>query len=160
MTATKTPSAFWQTVAFGILSGTRSLSAPAIASHRLSHHHSANLEKTPLNFIQSPKVATALKVLALTEVAADKLPSAPDRTIPASLAFRCLSGALVGASVYKAAGSSIVTGALVGSAVAAGASFLGLFLRKAMTNKAHIPNPLAGAIEDVLVAGSGFLLGR
>jgi len=152
--------AFWQTLALGALAGTRSLSAPAVTSHILSHHQSDKLENTPLKFIQSETAATTLKVLAITEAIADKLPFAPNRTVPLSLGFRCLAGALVGGSMYKAAGNNIVTGAILGSAVAAGATFLGLFLRKTMINKAHIPNPVAGLIEDSLVAGSGFLLAR
>ena len=85
---------FWQVIGLGTLAGMRSTSAPVITSHILSHHHSKNLEHSPLSFMQSQQVAKVLKFVALGEVVGDKLPHTPNRIKPAVLTARCLSGAL------------------------------------------------------------------
>ena len=77
------------------------MSAPAIASHYLSKHPSAALENTRLAFLQSPRVADVLKWLAAGEMVGDKVPGAPDRITAPSLLARGLSGALVGAALFK-----------------------------------------------------------
>lgn len=151
--ALKIAKPFWQAVSLGTLAGMRSMSAPAITSHILSRHHSANLEGTPLNFIQHERVADALKVLAVAELLGDKLPGAPNRIKPAVLVSRCLSGALAGASIYKAAGEHAVTGALLGGASAIASTFVSFFARKATVKNSTMIDPLVGMIEDALVFG-------
>ena len=107
---------FWQVIGIGTLAGMRTSSAPAVTSQILSHHHSKRLEKSPLNFMQSKIVANTLTVLSLGEVVMDKLPSTPNRTEPAGVIFRGLSGALAGASIYKASGNNVLVGSLLGAA--------------------------------------------
>lgn len=150
----------WQAVGLGVLAGMRTASAPAITSHILRHHHSANLEKSSLGFMQSKNVATVLKVLAVGELFVDKLPSTPKRIKPAAVIFRCLAGALAGASIYKASGNNILQGAVLGSVAALGSTFGSYFLRKDAVNKFHTFDPLIGAIEDALVVGAGVGLNR
>jgi uncharacterized membrane protein len=104
---------FWQVLGIGVLAGMRSSSAPVITSHILSHHHSNQLEKSPLNFMQSEKFSKALNVMAISELVIDKLPSTPNRILPPVVAVRCLSGALAGASIYKASGGNAVTEAVI-----------------------------------------------
>ena len=145
----------WQAIGLGVLAGMRTASAPAITSHILSHHHSANLEKSLLGFMQSKNVATVLKVLAIGELFVDKLPSTPNRIKPTGVIFRCLAGSLAGASIYKASGNNALQGALLGSAAALGSTFGSYFLRKDTVNKLHAFDPLIGAIEDALVVGAG-----
>jgi uncharacterized membrane protein len=130
---------FWQVLGIGALAGMRTSSAPVIASHILSARHHSRLAHSPLNFMQSRKVAGALKVLSLTELVMDKLPSTPNRIRPAGVVFRCLSGALAGASIYKASGNNV-------------ASFA---LRRGTVKHTHIIDPIIGAIEDALVIGAG-----
>jgi uncharacterized membrane protein len=151
---------FWQVIGLGTLAGMRSTSAPVIASHILSHHQSKNLEHSPLRFMQSKSVATTLKVLALGEIVGDKLPSAPNRIKPAAVGFRVLSGALAGASIYKATGGKVLTGALLGGAVALASTYGSFFLRKSTVKTSHIVDPIIGAIEDALVIGSGIGLSQ
>ncbi|MDN3583298.1 DUF4126 family protein [Mucilaginibacter flavus] len=145
---------FWQVVGLGALAGMRSASAPAIASHILSHHQSKQLDDSPLEFMQSKNVALALKVLAVGELIGDKLPSAPDRIKKRSVGFRMLSGALAGASVYKAIGGKAAMGALIGGASALASTFGSFYLRKGVVKTTRIMDPLVGAIEDALVIGS------
>jgi uncharacterized membrane protein len=146
---------FWQVVGLGLLAGMRTTSAPAIASHILSHHHSRRLAKSPLKFMQSDNVALALKVFAVGELIGDKMPNTPNRIKPAGVVFRCLAGSLAGASIYKATGNSILTGAVLGSVVALGSTFGSYFLRKDVVSKTHVLDPIIGAIEDALVVGAG-----
>ncbi|WDF53642.1 DUF4126 family protein [Mucilaginibacter sp. KACC 22063] len=152
--ALKISKPFWQAISLGTLAGMRSMSAPAITSHILSHHHSKNLEGTPLNFIQSEKVATVLKVLAVSELLGDKIPSAPNRIKATALVSRCVAGALSGASIYKAAGENAITGGLLGGASAIASTFVSFFARKTTVKRSHLIDPVVGIIEDALVFGS------
>jgi uncharacterized membrane protein len=156
--ALKLTDPFWQTIGLGTLAGMRAMSAPAITSHILSHHHSRNLEGTPLNLMQSEKVALVLKVLAVSEFLGDKLPSAPNRINPTALTGRFLSGALAGASIYKASGNNAMAGALIGGATAAASTFVSFFIRKNTVKRTTIIDPVIGMIEDALVAASGATL--
>jgi len=149
---------FWQALGLGVLAGMRTASAPAIVSHILSHHHSKRLSKSPLRFMQNDNVAVALKIFAIGEVVGDKLPNTPNRIKPAGVTFRCLSGALAGASIYKASGNNAITGAIIGSVVAFGSTFGSYFLRKDVVNRTKVFDPMIGAMEDVLVIGAGAVI--
>ena len=151
---------FGQVVGLGVLAGMRSASAPAITSHILSHHQSKNLAHSPLGFMQSKKVATILNVFAVAEFIGDKLPQAPNRIKPSALIARCLSGALAGASIYKASGNNAYTGAIIGSTAAFASTFGSFFLRNFTVKRTHLMDPLVGAIEDSLVIGAGIGLSQ
>jgi uncharacterized membrane protein len=146
---------FWQVLGIGTLAGMRTSSAPAITSQILSHHHSKMLEHSPLNFMQSKAVANTLTFLTVGEVIMDKLPSTPNRIRPEGFVFRCLSGALAGASIYKATGGNVLVGTLLGSAAAAASTYLSFLARKTTVEKTKIFDPIIGAIEDALVVGAG-----
>lgn len=145
----------WQALGVGVLAGMRSASAPAITSHILSHHHSKNLERSTLNFMQSDVVANVLKVVSLSEFIVDKLPSTPNRIKPAVLTVRCLSGALAGAGILKASGGNVAVGAILGGTAAFASTFGSFFLRKSTVKRSRIIDPVIGAIEDALVIGAG-----
>lgn len=151
---------FWQVLGLGALAGMRSASAPAIASHILSHHHSKKLKKSPLNFMQSNGVANALKFAAVGEFVMDKLPSTPNRIAPVVLVSRLISGVLVGASIYKASGNKPIIGAIIGGTAAVASTFGTFFLRRATGKKLGIFDPIIGAVEDALVVGAGVGLVR
>jgi uncharacterized membrane protein len=149
---------FWQVLSLGVLAGMRTASAPAITSHILSHHHSKRLEHTPLNFMQADITANALKLMAVGELIVDKLPTTPNRIEPAGIVFRCISGALAGASINKAANGNGVAGALLGASAALASSYLFYFLRKSTVKTTKLIDPLIGVIEDALVLGAGVSL--
>jgi uncharacterized membrane protein len=146
---------FWQVVGIGTLAGMRTSSAPVIASQILSHHHSKRLEHSPLNFMQSKSVANVLTVLSVSEVIMDKLPTTPNRTNPGGLIFRGLSGALAGASIYKASGNNVLTGTLIGAAAAVMSTYASFLLRKTIVKNTSVIDPIIGALEDALVIGAG-----
>jgi uncharacterized membrane protein len=149
---------FWQVIGIGTLAGMRTSSAPAITSQILSHHHSKRLEKSP--FMQSKTVANTLTVLSIGEIVMDKLPSTGNRTAPGGVIFRGLSGALAGASIYKASGNNVLIGSLLGAATAVASTYLSFMLRKSAGKKTSIIDPILGGIEDALVIGAGIGLAR
>ena len=151
----KTAQPFWLALTLGVIAGMRSAAAPAIASHILSRHHSNTLAKSPLAFMQSKATAIATKVFAAGEFVGDKLPATPNRTLPLGVVFRCLSGSLAGASIYKASGNNALTGALIGSVAAFGSTFGSYLIRKEIVTKLKIFDPYIGAVEDAVVAGAG-----
>jgi uncharacterized membrane protein len=146
---------FWQVLGIGALAGLRSTSAPAIASHILSHHHSKRLEGTHLDFMQSKTVANALKLLAVGEVVMDKMPFTPNRIKPAGVVFRCLAGAVAGASISKATGGKIGSGALFGAASALASTYISFMVRKSTVKATGVMDPIIGGLEDALVIGAG-----
>jgi uncharacterized membrane protein len=146
---------FWQVLGIGTLAGMRTSSAPAITSQILSHHQSKNLDHSPLSFMQSKTFANTLTLLTLSEVIMDKLPSTPNRIRPEGFAFRCLSGALAGASIYKSTGNNVLVGTLLGAASAAASTYLSYIVRKTIVEKTKIFDPIVGGIEDALVLGAG-----
>lgn len=148
----------WQAVSLGAIAGSRSMSAPAITSHILNHHRSDNLNTSPLNFMQLGITATAFKLLALAEFVGDKLPAAPNRIALPGLTGRLLTGALAGASVYKAGGGKPYVGAILGASAAVLSTFGCFYLRRATGNSTKISDPFIGGLEDALVAGAGVAL--
>jgi len=148
----------WQALALGIIAGMRSIMAPAVASHILSKRTSGYLAKSSLDFMQTERSAVILNIMAASELIADKLPFTPNRTESLSVTFRCLSGSLAGASIFKAKGGSMRTGALLGSVAALGSTFGCYYLRKIAVEKFKLPDPLIGGIEDILTIGGGLIL--
>ena len=145
----------WQAVGLGAIAGLRSMSAPALTSHILSHHYkSKGLAHSPLKFMQSNKTAMAFKLLAVSEFVGDKLPNTPNRIALPGLAGRFLSGALAGASVYKASGGKSYIGAMLGGSSAMLSTFGSFYLRKATVKGTKILDPIIGGIEDALVLGA------
>jgi uncharacterized membrane protein len=152
---------FWPALGFAALAGSRATSGPAFLSQFLSQQALApGLANSPLRFLAKPGVATALKFLIGGEVVGDKLPNTPDRIVPQQLATRAASGALVGATLYKSKGGSLVSGALVGALGAVAATYLTFYLRKTISEKTNTDTGLIGAGEDALVLGLGAALAK
>ncbi|UOG73708.1 DUF4126 family protein [Hymenobacter tibetensis] len=151
---------FWQTVGLGTLAGFRSMTAPMLLADNLTKFHPQGLAKSPLRWLQKPWVATGLKFMTAGEMVGDKLPDGPDRTAPPVLAGRLLSGALVGATLYKLNHDSVVKGALLGGAMAVAATYGSLYLRKKSAQESGLPIALVGGFEDALVLGAGLALSK
>lgn len=144
----------WQAVGLGAIAGSRTMSAPALTSHILSHQQKLQgLEHSPLRFMQSNKTAIAFKLLAVSEFVGDKLPNTPNRTSLPGITGRVLSGALAGATIYKASGGKAYLGAILGGSAAILSTFGCFYLRKVTVKSTHIIDPIIGGIEDALVLG-------
>jgi uncharacterized membrane protein len=144
---------FWPALGFAALAGSRATSGPAFLSQYLSQQALAP-------GMAKPGVSTALKFLIAGEFVGDKLPNTEARIVPQQLGTRAASGALVGATVYKTKGGSVLAGALVGALGAVAATYLTYYLRKGISEKANINTSLIGAGEDALVLGLGAALAK
>jgi len=152
---------FWPALGFAALAGSRATSAPLFISQVLSQQAlSPSLAKSPLRLLAKPGVAKALKFLIAGELVGDKLPSSPNRIVPQQLSTRAASGALVGATWYKAKGGSALLGALVGALGTVAATYATYYLRKGISEKTHTPTALVGAGEDALVLAGGAALAK
>ena len=149
-------SRFWPALGLATLAGMRTTSAPTFLSHYLSGQaRPKGLAKWPLRFLQKPAAASTLKGLMALELIGDKNPKGGNRTDPDQLAARATSGALAGATLYKARGGSAISGALVGSLGAVAATFASFWLRKTISERTHTNTSIVGAGEDALVIAGG-----
>jgi uncharacterized membrane protein len=147
-----------KTIGLANVAGIRSMAAPAILSQHYNKHQNQNIETSKLNFIQSPKVAIAATVLSSLEVAGDKIPGAPNRTILPQVVGRVASGALVGAVLFQAEKEDWVTGAVIGGVSALAATYVSFFARQFFGQLFSIKEPFAGALEDAIAIGGGTAL--
>lgn len=145
--------------AVGVIAGLRSASAPAVASTLLERGAWSGADDPVVAL--AVRFAPALRAAALAEMAADKLPMMPDRTIPPVLASRILIGALSAALLARAAARNPFVAALLGGLFAVAGAFAGLGLRRTLSDGLGIPNLPAGLIEDaVVVGGARALVGQ
>ena len=108
--------------------------------------------------LAEPWVAGATVILALAELAGDKMKSAPDRIVGAGLTARFITSAIAGASL--APRRNRLSAAMLGGATAVVASYPGWRTRVAMIPR-YGQTP-TGLVEDAIVLGSamGILLSR
>lgn len=154
-------SRFWPALGLATFTGMRATSGPTFLSHYLSGQaRPQGLIKSRLSFLQKPAVASTLKGLLALEIAGDKAPNGPDRTVPQQLAVRAAAGALSGATLYKARGGRAFSGALVGSLGALAATFASFWLRKTISEQTRTNTAIVGVGEDALVIVGGSLWAR
>ncbi|WP_151086798.1 DUF4126 family protein [Hymenobacter baengnokdamensis] len=158
-TAAPRSAKFWPALGFAAITGSRATSGPTFLADYLSRRALApGLAGSPLRLLAKPGVASVLKLLTAGELVGDKLPATENRIVPQQLSVRAASGALVGATWYKAQGGSALKGALVGSLGAVAATFLTFYLRKGLSEKTGIATSTIGAGEDALVLAGGVAL--
>lgn len=134
----------------GLVAGQRGmtpLAAVAAAARRGNLPPGAPLER----LISHPAIAGGTVALAAAEMAGDKMKSAPDRIEPLGLVARALTSAYAGAAL--APRGERTAGAILGVAVALGASYVGWRLRCAAMER--YGQTATGAVEDAVVLGSG-----
>lgn len=148
-----------QVIGMGILTGMRSAAAPAVAAHILNSNAKSQIYHSPVGFIPTSAIADVLKWMALAEFLGDKLPFAPNRTRPVSIAMRCFAGGLAGAGIFNAAGKKALTGAILGCVIAGASTYGSFCLRKALAGTG-LGNFLSGVIEDAIVVGGGIKLAQ
>lgn len=105
---------------------------------------------------RAPVVSGGALLLAAGELVGDKQRDAPDRTVPAGIVGRLVSGAIAGATCARR--DDRVAGALVGAAAAVAASHLTFRLRQAATRRWG--QTASGLIEDGLAVASALALAR
>jgi uncharacterized protein (UPF0548 family)/uncharacterized membrane protein len=133
------------------LAGARSLAPPAMLATWLRRRG----ERVPL---ASPRLAFGLPLLALAELAFDKLPFVPSRTSPPPLVGRIASGAICAATLAERTGRATVGPALLGAAAAAAGTFATAHGRRIASRRLGATR--AALAEDALVIGLGALVLR
>jgi uncharacterized membrane protein len=143
--------------AIGAVSGLRSMTGPAIIVTAVRAKR-LKVKRTPLAWLGSSKAMPIASALAIGEMIADKLPFIPARVKPGPLAGRAVAGAICGYAVFRARGGNrqAVRGALIGSAAALAAAWVGYQYRR----KSPFPALASALIEDVVAAGAGALVIR
>lgn len=102
-----------------------------------------------------PAVRRGLLLAAGGELVADKLPQTPNRIDPGPLGGRLVFGALAGGIVYRRAGRSVATGALLGAAGAAAGSYGGQAARAWLARATPLPDPVLALVEDAVAISLG-----
>ena len=148
-------SLLWRTAGLAALTGARSMMGPALLSRRLCRHPSRWLGRSRLSFMQLPRTAKALTLLAVGELVGDKLPGAVNRISPAPLIGRGLAGALVGATLFTRQRQPQRTGVAVGAVGAVAGAYATYHLRKRLGQTTGFPDPVWAVLEDGLVIALG-----
>jgi uncharacterized membrane protein len=143
--------------AIGIVSGMRSLTAPAVTAWA-AHRNWLNLAGSRLAFMGSSAAVAVFAVLAIVELIADKLPSTPSRTKPPGLISRFVFGALSGACVGKSVGQSFVYGAMLGAAGGIAGAFAGYQWRTGLVKALKVPDFVVALLEDIIAIGGGLYI--
>jgi uncharacterized membrane protein len=143
--------------AIGVVSGMRSLTAPAVAAWA-AHRNWLNLAGSRIAFMGSTAAVAIFTVLALLELITDKLPSTPSRTKRLGLSARFILGALSGACVAVSAGLSITSGAILGAAGGIAGAFAGYQWRTGLVNALKVPDFAIALLEDAIAIGAGLLI--
>jgi uncharacterized membrane protein len=147
-------------IGIGIVAGLRSLLAPAVVAWA-AHLGWLDLQSSQLAFIGSTTAVVIFTAIAIGELIGDKLPQTPKRTALPSLLVRILTGGLCGATLWVAAGKSLVPGALLGGIGGVIGAFGGYEIRKRLVNNLHIKDFFVAIGEDlVAIALACFLVSR
>ncbi len=137
----------------GLVAGSRSMTPLAAVSAAANLHRLApdNGAVRPL-FSRLAGVGTAL--LAVGELAGDKMKTAPDRIVPAGMAARLITGAVAGAALAPHR-QRVAAGAL-GALAAVAASYVTFGARMKALDK--YGQTKSGLVEDALVLGATYLI--
>lgn len=139
----------------GVVAGARSMTPLAAVADARAKGRLAAGNGAPA-FLGHPAVAAGAKAMAAGELFGDKLHAAPDRTVPAGMAARVLTGALAGAAL--APRRQALAGGLLGATAAVASAYLTLALRnRAMARFGQKPT---GLVEDALALGATHLILR
>ena len=136
----------------GVFAGLRSLAPPAFVSWAAALYW-IDLGRSRLVFMAARPAVAILTVLAVLELYADKLPSAPDRTAVPGLLARTVLGSLCGACIAVAGAHSAESGAVVGFLGSLIGCFGGFQARTRLVKALHCPDYVVAIIEDIVTIG-------
>ncbi|QGZ29219.1 DUF4126 domain-containing protein [Stutzerimonas stutzeri] len=146
---------FWGALALGVVTGMRSMLAPTMVSRALAVRDDRDHLDEPARTLGLRRARQFLVPLAASELLGDKLPFAPDRTIPPSMLVRALSGAVSAAALANARRESVWLPALIGASAACVSAKIGLDLRKRYGSAGGMRNAALGLTEDALALAIG-----
>jgi uncharacterized membrane protein len=141
-----------RSVLIGLVAGQRAMTPLAIVSGAARRGLLADTPEARL--FANPIVASGAVALAAAEMAGDKMPSAPNRTVAVGLLARSITAFAAG-SVLAEPGHRRA-GGLLAMATAIASSHVGLALRlRAMRRYGQTAT---GFVEDALVTGAGLAI--
>lgn len=139
----------------GLVGGQRSMTPLAAVALAAANGHLPPGRAAPA-FLRSDAAAGGALLLALAEMAGDKMKSAPDRIVPAGLAARAIVAGFAAGSV--APRGRFWQGAALGGLTAVAASYPGWRARIAAMERHGQTD--TGMVEDALViAGAAAIMG-
>lgn len=141
----------------GVVAGLRTFTAPAVVAWA-AYIGWINLHGSPLAFMGSVWAVAIFTILAMIEFVVDQLPTTPPRTAPAGLSARIVTGALSGASLAVAGGTSLWIGALSGVIGGIAGAFGGKAARVGLVRVLRVPDFAIAIPEDLIAIGLGLFL--
>ena len=141
----------------GIISGLRTFTAPATVAWGLRLGW-LTVGTSRLAFMGSTAAVIIFSIAALSEIIADKRPSAPNRTSPAGLIGRSVCGGFAGAILATAGGQSLVLGAILGGIGGIAGAFAGYQLRTRLVKALKCPDFVIAILEDATAIAGGLLI--
>ncbi|HUO60418.1 MAG TPA: hypothetical protein VMU24_07095 [Candidatus Acidoferrales bacterium] len=144
----------------GVVAGLRSMTAPAVTSRTLARSGFDETEPRWIATLSRPEIARWLAFAAAGELLVDKLPIAPNRTVPPSLLWRIASGAACGAAVAHLSGGNLRSGALAGGAGAVIGSYTGQNIRRMIGQILGVPDVLVAVAEDAVATLAAYSVVR
>jgi uncharacterized membrane protein len=141
----------------GALTGIRSLSALTVMSMSLSGRP-GEFHSGPAHLLSSSPMSTGLKLSAVGEAVADKLPFIPPRTQALPLLGRAALAAFGGAAVAQLRQTSPIPAGAIAAFAAICSATLATGLRRFATEQIAIPNLAAGLLEDIVVVKGSAML--
>jgi uncharacterized membrane protein len=150
-----TMTAFVLPLLIGIITGLRTMTAPAAVSWA-AYLGWLNLADTPLAFMGYAWTPWIFTVFAVGELVTDQLPTTPSRTVPVQFGARIVVGALCGAAIGAGSGA-LVTGLVAGIIGAVIGTLGGRALRGWLAGAFGQDRP-AALIEDAIAIGGAYLI--
>jgi uncharacterized membrane protein len=148
---------FLLALGIGIVTGLRSLTAPAAVSWA-AHLGWLELHDSPFAFMGSTVAVVIFSLLAIAEFAADLRPITPSRTSPGPLIGRIVIGAFCGACFCASAGRSLPLGAVLGGVGAVIGAFAGYQARTRLVKALQVKDPVIALSEDLVTIALAWLL--
>jgi len=144
-------------VGIGVVAGLRSMTAPAVTVLAVQQRWVASPGRR-FTWMKNDKAVAGAWLAAAGEWVVDKLPATPNRTEPAGLAARFVTGASSAALLCGRDRKSAVQAALLGGVAAIGAAFAGYQLRSRLRRKLNVSDLPIAIAEDAIAIGGGMLL--
>lgn len=139
-------------ISIGAVAGLRAMMPAALLSYTASRRRKNDPDSS---ILASDGAALAFGLLAVGELVADKLPTTPNRTEPAGLAARVVSGAIGGGVICSQRKSSVPLGIALGALTAVAAAYVGQNLRRKIADGLDVSSSMVGAVEDVIAIRIG-----
>jgi uncharacterized membrane protein len=143
--------------AIGVIAGLRTFTAPAVVCWA-AHLGWINLHGSHLAFLGSIITVMVVTLLAIFELANDKLPKTPNRTTPGPLGARIVLGALSGAALAIAGGQGALLGAILAIVGAVVGAFGGYQVRHQIVTQLKVNDIVVALTEDLIAIGGGLLI--